>query len=140
MEKTRWSAMDQGWWTEWKEGIVWLEFRPPPPRPGGPNRWRRRAEVLRPQHARPRLAAVDEQEVRKPRQERLPDVRSDEDCRRLNATLEKPVYRGCFTLIYAYGFSKHYGHGTTPCSSTCRGTSSGPRSAMDAFSPWTKHT
>jgi site-specific recombinase XerD len=33
----------------------------------------------------------------------LPDVRSDEDCRRLIATLEKPVYRGCFTLIYAYG-------------------------------------
>src|SRR3954471_3634393 len=41
---------------------------------------------------------------RKPRRERLPDVRSDEDCRRLIATLEKPVYRGCFTLIYAYGF------------------------------------
>jgi site-specific recombinase XerD len=41
--------------------------------------------------------------VRKPRRERLPDVRSDEDCRRLIATLEKPVYRGCFTLIYAYG-------------------------------------
>ena len=38
-----------------------------------------------------------------PRQKRLPDVRSDEDCRRLIATLEKPVYRGCFTLIYAYG-------------------------------------
>jgi integrase/recombinase XerD len=33
----------------------------------------------------------------------LPDVRSDDDCRRLIATLEKPVYRGCFTLIYAYG-------------------------------------
>jgi site-specific recombinase XerD len=33
----------------------------------------------------------------------LPDVRSDEDCRRLIATLEKPVFRGCFTLIYAYG-------------------------------------
>jgi len=33
----------------------------------------------------------------------LPDVRSDEDCRRLIAALEKPVYRGCFTLIYAYG-------------------------------------
>jgi integrase/recombinase XerD len=33
----------------------------------------------------------------------LPDVRSDEDCRRLIATLEKPVYRGCFALIYAYG-------------------------------------
>jgi len=33
----------------------------------------------------------------------LPDVRSDEDCRRLIATLEKPVYRGCFTLIYAFG-------------------------------------
>jgi site-specific recombinase XerD len=33
----------------------------------------------------------------------LPDVRSDADCRRLIATLEKPVYRGCFTLIYAYG-------------------------------------
>jgi integrase/recombinase XerD len=33
----------------------------------------------------------------------LPDVRSDDDCRRLIATLEKPIYRGCFTLIYAYG-------------------------------------
>jgi site-specific recombinase XerD len=33
----------------------------------------------------------------------LPDVRSDADCRRLIATLEKPIYRGCFTLIYAYG-------------------------------------
>jgi site-specific recombinase XerD len=33
----------------------------------------------------------------------LPDVRSDADCRRLIATLQKPVYRGCFTLIYAYG-------------------------------------
>ena len=41
--------------------------------------------------------------VRKPRQKRLPDVRSDGDCRRLIATLEKPIYRGCFTLIYAYG-------------------------------------
>ena len=33
----------------------------------------------------------------------MPDVRSDEDCRRLIATLQKPIYRGCFTLIYAYG-------------------------------------
>jgi site-specific recombinase XerD len=33
----------------------------------------------------------------------LPDVRSDEDCRRLIAALQKPVYRGCLTLIYAYG-------------------------------------
>ncbi len=33
----------------------------------------------------------------------MPDVRSDADCRRLIATLEKPVYRGCFTIIYAYG-------------------------------------
>jgi integrase/recombinase XerD len=33
----------------------------------------------------------------------LPDVRSDEDCRRLIATLERPLLRGCFTLIYAYG-------------------------------------
>jgi len=33
----------------------------------------------------------------------MPDVRSDEDCRRLNATLQKPVDRGCFTLIYACG-------------------------------------
>src|SRR5208337_3906676 len=41
--------------------------------------------------------------VRRPRRERLPDVRSDDDCRRLIATLEKPVYRGCFALIYAYG-------------------------------------
>ena len=28
---------------------------------------------------------------------------SDGDCRRLIATLERPIYRGCFTLIYAYG-------------------------------------
>ena len=33
----------------------------------------------------------------------MPDVRSDEDCRRLIATLEKPIYRACFALIYAYG-------------------------------------
>ena len=33
----------------------------------------------------------------------MPDVRSDEDCRRLIAALQKPVYRGCFTIIYAYG-------------------------------------
>lgn len=33
----------------------------------------------------------------------MPDVRSDHDCRRLIATLRKPVYRGCFALIYAYG-------------------------------------
>ena len=33
----------------------------------------------------------------------MPDVRSDADCRRLIARLEKPIYRGCFTLIYAYG-------------------------------------
>ena len=33
----------------------------------------------------------------------MPDVRSDEDCRCLIATLKKPVYRGCFTVIYAYG-------------------------------------
>ena len=41
--------------------------------------------------------------MRKPRQRRLPDVRTDDDCRRLIATLQKPVYRGCFTLLYAYG-------------------------------------
>jgi site-specific recombinase XerD len=33
----------------------------------------------------------------------LPDVRTDEDCRRLIASLERPLYRGCFALIYAYG-------------------------------------
>ena len=33
----------------------------------------------------------------------MPDVRSDEDCRRLIATLQMPIYRACFTLIYAYG-------------------------------------
>ena len=33
----------------------------------------------------------------------MPDVRSDQDCRRLIATLKKPVYRGCFALTYAYG-------------------------------------
>jgi site-specific recombinase XerD len=49
------------------------------------------------------VGAVHEKKVRSPRQKRLPDVRSDDDCRRLIATLEKPVYRGCFTLIYAYG-------------------------------------
>jgi integrase/recombinase XerD len=34
---------------------------------------------------------------------RLPVVYSDEDCRRLIAALERPILRGCFTLIYAYG-------------------------------------
>ena len=38
-----------------------------------------------------------------PRQKRLPDVRTDDECRRLIATLKKPIYRACFTLIYAYG-------------------------------------
>lgn len=33
----------------------------------------------------------------------MPDVRSDADCRRLIATLRSPIYRGCFTLTYAYG-------------------------------------
>lgn len=37
----------------------------------------------------------------------MPDVRSDEDCRRLIARLQKPVYRGCFALIYAYGLRIH---------------------------------
>ena len=41
--------------------------------------------------------------MRKPRYIRLPDIRTDDDCRRLIATLKKPVYRGCFTLVYAYG-------------------------------------
>ena len=50
-----------------------------------------------------RLASVHQKKVRRPRRERLPDVRSDADCRRLIATLEKPIDRGCFTLIYAYG-------------------------------------
>ncbi len=30
-------------------------------------------------------------------------MRSDADCRRLIGTLRKPIYRGLFTLIYAYG-------------------------------------
>lgn len=30
-------------------------------------------------------------------------MRSDADCRRLIGTLKKPIYRGLFTLIYAYG-------------------------------------
>lgn len=33
----------------------------------------------------------------------MPDVRSYADCRRLIAALEQPIYRGCFTLMYAYG-------------------------------------
>ena len=49
------------------------------------------------------MAVVHEKKVRKPRHIRLPDIRSDDDCRRLIATLHKPVYRGCFTLVYAYG-------------------------------------
>ena len=62
-----------------------------------------RAQVLLCPDSRLRVGAVHEKKVRSPRQKRLPDVRSDDDCRRLIATLEKPVYRGCFTLIYAYG-------------------------------------
>jgi integrase/recombinase XerD len=34
---------------------------------------------------------------------RLPAVRSDEDCRRLIAALQRPILRGCFALMYAYG-------------------------------------
>ena len=49
------------------------------------------------------MAVVHEKKVRKPRQLRLPDLRSDADCRRLIATLKRPIYRGCFTLVYAYG-------------------------------------
>jgi integrase/recombinase XerD len=49
------------------------------------------------------MAAVYEKKIRKPNRERLPDVRSDADCRRLIAALEQPIYRGCFTLMYAYG-------------------------------------
>ena len=33
----------------------------------------------------------------------MPDVRTNDDCRQLIASLENPVYRGCFALIYAYG-------------------------------------
>jgi site-specific recombinase XerD len=33
----------------------------------------------------------------------LPDVRSDADCRRLIAAINKPIYRGCFALMYAGG-------------------------------------
>ena len=33
----------------------------------------------------------------------MPDVRSDADCRRLIASIQVPLYRACFTLIYAYG-------------------------------------
>ncbi len=29
--------------------------------------------------------------------------RSDADCRRLIASLQVPLYRACFTVIYAYG-------------------------------------
>jgi integrase/recombinase XerD len=49
------------------------------------------------------LALVYEKKIRKPNRERLPDVRTDADCRRLIAALEQPIYRGCFTLMYAYG-------------------------------------
>ena len=33
----------------------------------------------------------------------MPDVRSDEDCRRLISTIYHSVYRGCFALMYACG-------------------------------------
>ena len=62
-----------------------------------------RAQVLLRPDARLRLASVHEKKVRKPSQQRLPDVRSDADCRRLIASLQVPLYRACFTLIYAYG-------------------------------------
>jgi len=38
-----------------------------------------------------------------PNRKRLPDVRSDQDCRRLIAAIKHPVYRGCFAPIYACG-------------------------------------
>jgi hypothetical protein len=41
--------------------------------------------------------------VRKPRGQRLPDVHSNADCRRLIASFQVPLYHACFTLIYAYG-------------------------------------
>src|SRR5208283_476397 len=50
---------------------------------------------------------VHPKKVRTPSRKRLPDVRTDEDCRRLIATLQQPVYRGCFALIYAYGLRIH---------------------------------
>ncbi len=34
---------------------------------------------------------------------RLPDIRSDEDCRKLIGAIRKPICRGCFVLTYAYG-------------------------------------
>ncbi len=46
---------------------------------------------------------LTKKKVRTPLRKRLPDVRSDDDCRRLIAALKKPIYRCCFTLIYAYG-------------------------------------
>ena len=45
----------------------------------------------------------------------MPDVRSDADCRRLIAALHKPVYRGCFTLIYAYGLRISEGDPPAAC-------------------------
>ena len=41
--------------------------------------------------------------MRQPNRKRLPDIRSDQDCRRLIAAIRNPVYRGCFALIYACG-------------------------------------
>jgi site-specific recombinase XerD len=61
------------------------------------------AQVPLHQYARLRLGSVHQKKVRKPRRKRLPDVRCDEDCRRLLAAIEQPVIRGCFTLMYAYG-------------------------------------
>ena len=47
-------------------------------------------------------------------------VRSDQDCRHLIATLEKPVYRGCFTLSYAYPAVQSESHATWPGVAGCR--------------------
>ena len=55
-----------------------------------------RAQVLLHSDPRLRLAAVHEKKSASQLGSDCPDVRSDEDCRRLIAALQMPIYRACF--------------------------------------------
>ena len=59
-------------------------------------------QVLLSQYVGLPVAVVHEKKSEPRQHRRLPDIRSDDDCRRLIVTLKKPVYWGCCTLIYAY--------------------------------------
>jgi integrase/recombinase XerD len=41
--------------------------------------------------------------IKAPRQKRLPDACSDEECRKLIQSVRQPIYQGCLALMYACG-------------------------------------